>query len=89
MSGLRFIPLEITLERTRRSRAAYYRDVNDGLWPKPLRMGPKSPGFLDHEIDTMLAARAAGLGDDEIRQLVKKIEADRAELFQRLTGAAA
>jgi prophage regulatory protein len=48
-----------------------------GTWPKPIKLTGKSVGWLAAECDEVLRARAAGLGDDEIRALVQRLEAAR------------
>jgi prophage regulatory protein len=51
--------------------------ILSGLFPKPVRLGPRSVGWPSHEIDEINKARIAGKSDDEIRFLVSKLEAAR------------
>lgn len=60
------------------SRSLIYLRVSQGLWPKPVRLGPRAIGWPEDEVAAMNAARIAGKTDDEIRRLVAKLEAARA-----------
>lgn len=59
------------------SRSTIYLRIQQGLWPKPVRLGPRSVGWPASEVAAINAARIAGLHDDEIRALVTKLEAAR------------
>lgn len=60
------------------SRSSIYLRVSQGLWPKPVSLGPRAIGWPAAEVAALNAARIAGKGDDEIRGLVVKLEAARA-----------
>jgi prophage regulatory protein len=59
------------------SRSTIYLRIQQGLWPKPVRLGPRSVGWPVSEVAAINAARIAGMTDDEIRDLVVKLEAAR------------
>jgi prophage regulatory protein len=59
------------------SRAKIHVWRQNGLWPEPVRLGSKSVAWPEHEVDAIIAARIAGKSDDEIRELVKQLEAQR------------
>ncbi|ABB75474.1 transcriptional regulator, AlpA family [Nitrosospira multiformis ATCC 25196] len=59
------------------SRSTIYLRIQQGLWPKPVRLGPRSVGWPASEVAAINAARIAGKTDDEIRELVAKLEAAR------------
>lgn len=65
------------LKRRGRSRSAHYKDIQDGLFPPPIKIGSRAAGWTDQETDTINAARIAGKSDDEIRELVFKLLAAR------------
>jgi len=70
--------LERTLERRGgRSRSAHYQDIDDGLWTPPVRIGKRTVGWPSDETDRLVAARVAGLSDEEIRQLVRRLLYER------------
>ncbi|SDA10919.1 transcriptional regulator, AlpA family [Nitrosospira sp. Nsp18] len=59
------------------SRSTIYLRIQQGLWPKPVRLGPRSVGWPASEVAAINIARIAGMTDDEIRNLVIKLEAAR------------
>lgn len=64
------------------SRSTIYLRVDQGLWTKPVSLGGRAVGWPSDEIDTLNAARIAGKSDDEIRELVCKLEAARTVAWQ-------
>ncbi len=66
------------------SRSTIYLRIKDGLWTKPLSLGGRSVGWPENEAVVLNAARIAGKSDDEIRDLVKELEAERQLSFQKL-----
>ena len=42
-----------------RCRAAIYKDIRAGRFPRPIKLGPRSSAFLVSEVDQWLVARAA------------------------------
>ena len=61
-------------------RSTVYRRIAEGLWPEPVKIGPRAVGWPAAEVAALNAARIAGLADDEIRALVTKMEAARSAL---------
>jgi hypothetical protein len=61
-----------------------YAEIGDGLWPPFIKYG-RSSLQPDHEVNAMLAAIVAGASDDERRQLVQQLIAQR----KAITPAAA
>lgn len=62
------------------SPATLYRRIAEGLWPRPVALGPRAVGWPAHDVDALNAARIAGKSDAEIRTLVDKLHAARKEL---------
>lgn len=56
------------------SRSTIYLRIQQGLWPKPVKLGPRSIGWPSSEVAAINAARIAGMPDDEIRALVVRLE---------------
>ena len=52
------------------SRSTLYHHINQGLWPKPFRIGARAVGWPAEEVRAIRKARIAGETDAEIRQLV-------------------
>ena len=59
------------------SRSTIYIRIAPGLWSKQVRLGPRCVGWPANEVAALNAARIAGKNDDEIRELVVKLEAAR------------
>jgi prophage regulatory protein len=71
------------IQRLRRSRSSIYSDMERGVFPKPIKLGLRSVGWLTSEVDTIIEARIAGLDEDEIRDLVELVVKDRSTLRTR------
>ncbi len=56
------------------SRSTIYLRIEQGLWPKPVKLGPRSVGWPASEVIAMNTARIAGNSDAEIRALVLRLE---------------
>jgi prophage regulatory protein len=59
------------------SRSTTYLRITQGLWPKPVSLGARAVGWPSAEVTAINLARIAGKSDDDIRQLVLKLEAAR------------
>ncbi len=64
-------------EKTGNSRSTIYKRIADGLFPKPVKIGPRSSGWPDYEVDAINAACIAGKNSEDIRALVVKLEVAR------------
>ncbi|MCP4473104.1 MAG: AlpA family phage regulatory protein [Gammaproteobacteria bacterium] len=67
------------------SRSTIYVRINQGLWTKPIHLGERSIGWPLHEVVVLNQARVAGLSDNEIRLLVKTLEAERKKASRNLS----
>lgn len=59
------------------SRSTLYSRMADGLWPKPVHLGPRAVGWPAREVQALNEARIAGLSDSAIRDLVQQLEIAR------------
>ena len=59
------------------ARSTIYLRIEQGLWPKPVRLGARAVGWPAGEVASLNAARIAGKSDQEIRDLVANLEAAR------------
>ena len=59
------------------SRSTIYLRQLQGLWPKPVRLGPRMVAWPASEVQAINDARIAGKTDEEIKVLVKTIEKNR------------
>lgn len=65
------------------SRSNIYLHVNQGLFPKPVKLGLKAAGWPEDEIRAINQARIAGKSQEDIRNLVKKLEDARKAVFRQ------
>jgi len=59
------------------SRSTIYLRISQGLWPKPVSLGARAVGWPATEVEAVNAARIAGKSDDEIQELITKLEMAR------------
>jgi prophage regulatory protein len=60
-----------------RSHASIYGAIRDGLFTKPVSIGKRSVGWPDDEIQKICDARIAGYSDNQMKQLVEQLHAER------------
>lgn len=73
----RFLRMPQVVERMACSRPVVYRRVAAGLFPPPIRRGRRCSVWVESEIDTLLAAEAAGATDEALRGIVSRLLAER------------
>ncbi|WP_296753649.1 AlpA family phage regulatory protein [Thiobacillus sp.] len=73
----RLLRLPSVKAETGASRSTIYLRIQQGLWPKPVKLGPRSVAWPASEVAALNAARIAGMADTEIRALVAKLETAR------------
>ena len=64
------------------SRSTIYLRVSQGLWTKPVSLGFQAVGWPSDEVAVLIAARISGKTDDEIRDLVEKLEPARKDAME-------
>jgi prophage regulatory protein len=70
----------------RKSKTSIYQDVRDGLFTKPVRLGKRSVGWPDYEVQDICRARVAGWSDHQIRELVDQLHSRRTDGEIRLSS---
>lgn len=65
-----------------KSRSAHYDDIQKGLMTPPVNLGGRSVGWPEREVSAINAALIAGKSESEIKELVKKLVADRKSLCE-------
>ncbi len=68
------------------ARPTLYEHMADGLFPRPVKLGPKFVAWPEHEVNAVIAARIAGKPADAIRKLVTELVAERAHAFDAYCG---
>ena len=77
---VKFIRMQRTKQKTGLSHGGVYLHMKQGTLPSSIRIGEKAVAWIESEIDAVMKARIERRTDEEIRTLVKKLEADRAAL---------
>ena len=44
-------------KRTTKSKSTIYNYIKEGTFPKPIKLGPRSVGWLSHEIDEWITEK--------------------------------
>lgn len=65
------------LAETGLGRSQFYRYVQVGLMPRPVRIGDRASGLPAEEVEAINRARIAGQSDEQIRALVERLHAAR------------
>ena len=81
-----FFDLKEVLEFRHRSRSSHFRDIENGLCTKPIKIGPRSVVWLANELEQIRAARIAGLPESDIKELVQRLHEERITGYHRKTG---
>lgn len=77
------IRLKAVLAKTGRTRSPFYSDVSQGVFTKPVRLGGKrAVGWPLAECEALVQARIAGLSEEQIRELVRKLHDARKAVQQ-------
>lgn len=63
-----------------RSPTSIYNAARVGLFTRPVKIGLRSSGWPEQEVEALCAARVSGMDDEEIRDLVNRLHAKRAEM---------
>jgi len=61
-----------------KSRSSLYRDINSGLYVKPVKIGLNAVAWPANEVAAINKARIAGKSSGEIKDLVTQLEKMRA-----------
>ncbi len=70
-----------------KSRSRFYDDIKKGLMVPMVRIGANSVAVPEDEIAAINAAKIAGKSNDEIRQIVSRLVADRQDVAQSRVSA--
>ena len=67
-------------ETGHKSHASVYTGVKAGTFTRPVRIGQRAVGWPSDEVHAINAARIAGQSDEQIKALVIRLHAKRAEM---------
>lgn len=72
--------LPAVINATGLARPTLYVRIKRGLFPVGVKLSERAVAWPKHEVDAINAARIAGKSDEEIRELVTKLEQQRAAM---------
>lgn len=55
----RVLRIKQTVQKSGKSRSAIYYDISQGTFPKPIRIGARSVGWLETEVDAWILSKRA------------------------------
>ena len=73
----RILRLPAVIEKIGKTRSPIYADIATGLFPRPVKLGPRAAGWPESEIEEVISARIAGASEASIRKLVTKLHEAR------------
>lgn len=74
---VRILRVSVTAHLRGRSRSGHYADIQAGLFPPPIKIGPRASGHPENEVAAMIEAIIAGKSADTLRALVQELVAAR------------
>ena len=63
-------------------KSTFYSQISEGLLPPPIRLGKRSVGWLESEINAVIRARIQNRSDDEIKVLVQCLINERQSISE-------
>lgn len=66
--------------------ASIYNAARVGLFPTGVAIGQRAKGWPDYEVQAIAAARVAGKSEDQIRELVSCLHANRSSALKAITA---
>lgn len=79
MKPLRYIRRTEILDRLGVSNSTLFNRINDGIFIPSVKLGGRATGWIEYEVDTVLAAMAAGKNGAELRKVVTELVLTRKE----------
>lgn len=73
----KIVRLKELLDRIGYSKATLYKRIQSGLFPPQVSLGGRAVGWLEHEVNTALAAIVAGQTNEEVKSLVMNLLNER------------
>jgi len=68
----------VVLQRIGLSRSTLQSRIQKFLWCPPIKLDAHAVGFLEHETDELIAAHRNGYSPEQLRELVKTPDSERA-----------
>ena len=75
--ALKILRIKQIKAQTGLPNSTVYYHISEGLFPRPIKLGDRMSGWLESEVNAIMAARIAGKSEAEIKTLVQSLENDR------------
>jgi len=72
--------IRIVLQAMNKSKSTLYRNIDNGTFVSPVKIGGKRIAFPQNEVEAIINARISGSDDDAIKQLVIRLELARKQV---------
>ncbi|MEI8645041.1 AlpA family phage regulatory protein [Pseudoalteromonas sp. Hal056] len=69
------------LNKTGWSKSTLYNRLNEGLFPSPISLGSRTVGFVESECNKIIQAMIAGYSEQQLKDLVHDLVANRSVKF--------
>lgn len=80
-------PADLLTKLPYKSQTTVWLQVKSKELPEPIKIGPRAVAWHAHEIEAIVAARAAGASTEEIQALVVDLTAARQAAWQRVRAS--
>lgn len=70
---MRMVRLPELIKKTGLKRATIYKKIKQGLFPAPVKIGPKTSVWVEAEVDRVLHSYISGADEVQIKQVVSEI----------------
>jgi len=70
---MRMVRLPELIKKTGLKRATIYKKIKQGLFPAPVKIGPKTSVWVESEVDRVLHSYISGADEEQIKQVVSEI----------------
>lgn len=85
MKPIRYMRRPEVLRQTGISNSTLHTQIIRGLFAPPISLGARSVGWIEHEVQEILSARAEGSTELEIKKLVKAlVDSRRSKVSRRI-----
>ncbi len=71
---------DAVLAASQKKHANLYREIKRGVFPPAVHLGRRQARWLRHELDAVILARIAGYPEDQLRELVSRLVAERGKV---------
>lgn len=73
MLPLNLLRQPVVSQVTGMARPTLYEAMAEGLFPRPIKLGPKFAAWPEFEVRAVIAARIQGKSKDEVKALVSEL----------------